>query len=53
MRHAIVKRVRTHPLVGRLVFVICPHCRSAHWVPVGQIGRCPRRDGAPFIITDR
>jgi hypothetical protein len=25
-------------------------CKGNHWIPDGDIGYCPRRDGRPFEI---
>jgi hypothetical protein len=50
MRHATVKRRRTDPRHRPLVYVLCPWCHSAHWMPDAGIGRCPRKNGAAFSI---
>ena len=53
MKHTAVKRRRTDPVAGHMVWLICPICGAPHWLRAGRTGRCPRRNGTPFVITER
>jgi hypothetical protein len=49
-RAAVVKRRRTDPLRGPLVWVPnCPLCKGSHWTPDQPTGTCPRKRGTYTI----
>jgi hypothetical protein len=49
-RHATVKRRRTGFDGQQLLLVVCPICRSPHWVAAADTGHCLRRPGS-FTIN--
>jgi hypothetical protein len=52
MKVARVKRQDRSPGGGVRICIQCPICRSDHWLPDSDVGKCPRRPGT-FTIQGR